>query len=147
MLSISSTCLCRVLTHSGVALLGLLGVTGKDNETGLVGLEALNVESLALLAQVSPPVVHNDTNTTSDPARYTSLLELGESETTALTELAVVADSLSTDGGTEEFKRAGTKGSSLGLAGLAAAEFAAGLVEPGAHAQLPVLAEVVVVED
>ena len=92
-------------------------------------------------------MVNNDADTTSSLAGDASLLELGEGEAAALADLAVVTNGLSTDSGAEEFKGADTKGSSLGLAGLATAELASGLVEPGAHAQLPVLAEVVVVED
>lgn len=135
------------VTYGGVALLGLLGVAGEDNEAGLVRLEALDVECLALLAQVSPPVVDDNANTASGLAADASLLELGEGEATAFTDFAVVADSLCADGGAEEVKGADAKGSSLGLAGLTTAELAAGLVEPGAHAQLPILAEMVPGED
>ena len=134
-------------THRRVTLLRLLGVAGEDEEARLVRLESLNVEGLALLTQVSPSVVNNNANTTSLLATDTSFLQLGKSETAAFPDLAVVTNGLSTDSGAEEFKGADTKGSSLGLAGLATAELASGLVEPGAHAQLPVLAEVVVVED
>jgi hypothetical protein len=47
----------------------------------------------------------------------------------------------------EEGKRANTEGSSLGLAGGAAAKFTARLVKPGANAALPILAEMVCGED
>ena len=135
------------ITHGGVTLLGLLSVAGEDNQSCLVGLKTLNVQSLALLAQVSPPVVNNDTNTTSLLLANTSLLQLGEGEATALTDFPVVSDSLGTDGGAEESKGTDTKLSSLGLAGCATTELAAGLVEPGANTELPILAEVVLVED
>lgn len=52
-----------------------------------------------------------------------------------------------TDGGAEERERADTKLSSLGLAGCATAELAAWLVKPGADTELPILAEMVLVED
>jgi hypothetical protein len=120
-------------TNRRIALLGLLGVAGEDNEARLVRFETLNVESLALLAQVSPSVVDNDTNTTSRLAADTSFLQLSQSETTALPDLAVVANSLSTNSRAEELEGAHTEGSGLNLAGLTTAELASGLVEPGAH--------------
>ena len=134
-------------TYGRVALLGLLRGAGEDNETRLVRLQTLNVDGLALLRQVSPPVVDDNADTTGSLAADTGLLQLGQGEATALPDLAVVADSLCTDSGAEEFEGADTKGSSLGLAGLAAAKLAAGLVEPGADTALPVLAEVVGVKD
>ena len=92
-------------------------------------------------------MVHNDTNTTGLLLANTSLLELSEGETTALADFPVVSDGLATDGGAEELKGTDAKLGSLGLTGVAAAELAAGLVEPGADTALPVLAEVVAVED
>lgn len=137
----------KACTHSGVALLGLLGVAGEDDQPRLVRLETLNVERLALLAQVSPPVVDDDADTTRLLLADTSLLELGEGEATALTDFPVVADGLRTDGGAEESEGTNAELSSLLLARVAAAELAARLVEPGADTALPVLAEVVGVED
>ena len=134
-------------TYGRVALLGLLRVAGEDNETRLVRLQTLNVDGLALLRQVSPPVVDDNADTTGSLAADTGLLQLGQGEATALPDLAVVADSLGTDGGAEELEGADAESGGLSLAGLATAELASGLVEPGAHAQLPVLPEVVGVED
>ena len=134
-------------THGRVTLLGLLRVAGEDNQSCLVGLKTLNVQSLALLAQVSPPVVNNDTNTTSLLLANTSLLQLGEGEATALTELAVVAHGLAADSRAEDIKGANAKGSGLLFARNAAALLAPRLVKPGLDAALPVLAEMVVVED
>ena len=134
-------------THSGVTLLGLLSVAGEDNQAGLVGLETLHVHRLALLAQVPPPVVDDDADTTRLLLADTSLLELSQGEATALTDLPVVADGLRANGGAEEGEGADTELGSLLLAGLAAAKLAAGLVEPGADTALPVLPEVVGVED
>ena len=57
-----------------VALLGLLGIAGEDNQTRLVRLEALHVESLALLAQVPPSVIHDDTNSTGSLATDSGFL-------------------------------------------------------------------------
>ena len=134
-------------THGGVALLGLLGIAREDNEAFLVRLQTLNIESLALRTEVSPSVVDDNTNTTSGLATNTSLLQLSEGETTALTDLAVVAYGLSTDGGTEEGEGTNAKSCGLLLASLTAAKLAAWLVKPGADTQLPVLVEVIVVED
>ena len=92
-------------------------------------------------------MVNNDTNRASLLATNTSLLQLSEGETTAFPDLAVVADRLRADGGAEEGQGTDAELRSLGLAGLTAAELAAGLVEPGADTALPVLAEVVAVED
>ena len=92
-------------------------------------------------------MVNNNSNTTSLLPSDTSLLELGESESTTLTDLAVVADGLATDGGTKEREGADTESGGLGLAGIASAQFTPWLVEPSANTALPVLAEVVSVED
>ena len=145
--SFQFTSLLRPSTYRRVTLLRLLGVAGEDDETSLVCLETLNVQSLALLAQVTPPVVDHDTNTTSLLAANTSLLELAEGEATAFADLAVVTNGLSTDSGTEEGEGADTEAGGLLLAGLATAELAAWLVKPCADTELPVLAEVVLVED
>ena len=134
-------------TYGRVALLGLLRVAGEDNETRLVRLQTLNVDGLALLRQVSPPVVDDNADTTRLLLADTSLLELSQGEATALTDLPVVADGLRADSGAEEGEGADTELGSLLLAGLAAAKLAAGLVEPGADTALPVLAEVVGVKD
>ncbi len=76
-----------------------------------------------------------------------SSLELGESETTALPDLGVVADSLGTDSWAEEGERPDTEGSSLSLAGVATTELASWLIEPCPDPALPVFAEMVRGED
>lgn len=75
------------------------------------------------------------------------LLELGEREAAALAHFAVVAHGLAADGGPEELERAHAQRGGFRLARGAAAELAPGLVEPGLYPALPVLAEVVAVED
>lgn len=92
-------------------------------------------------------MVNHDTNTTRSLPANTGLLELSKGESTTLTDLDVVADSLSTDGGAEGGDGADTESSGLGLTGLTTAKLAAGLVEPGLDSALPVLAEMVVVEN
>jgi len=64
-----------------------------------------------------------------------------------LADLAVVSYSLSTNGGAEGLEGAGTEKGSLGTTRSSAAELAAWLVEPGAYTTLPILSEVVFVED
>jgi hypothetical protein len=134
-------------TYGRVALLGLASLAGEDDKAGLVLLQPLNIDLLALLAQVRPPVVDDNSNALGLLPADTGLLQLGEGESTALTNFAVVAHGLGADGGAEEGEGANAEGSGLGLAGLATAELAAWLVEPGADTALPVLAEVVLVED
>ena len=92
-------------------------------------------------------MVNNNANRASLLATNTSLLQLSEGETTAFPDLAVVTNGLSTDSGAEEVEGTDTKASGLLLAGLATAELTTGLVEPCADTDLPVLAEVVLVED
>ena len=92
-------------------------------------------------------MVNDDADTTSSLAADSGFLELGKGETTAFPNLAVVPDSLSTNSRTQELEGANAKGSGFSLARLATAELASGLVEPSAHAQLPVLPEVVGVKD
>lgn len=134
-------------TYNRVTLLGLGCLSGKDDQLGFIGFQPFDIESLALLAQVSPPVVNDDTNATSLFAVYTCLLELSESESTAFTELAVIADSLATDSGAEKCEGADAELGGFGLAGCAPAELASRLIEPGAHAALPILMEVVTVKN
>ena len=134
-------------TYSGVALLGLAGLAGEDNEFGLVGLQPLNVQGLALLAQVPPPVIDHDTNTTSLLPTNASFLQFSESKSTSLLEFSVIADCLGTDGGSEQGERANTEGGSLDLAGLSPTDFGAWLIEPGADPALPVFSEMVCVEN
>jgi hypothetical protein len=92
-------------------------------------------------------VVDDDADTPRLLAPDAGLLELGEREATALADLAVVADSLRTHSGAQGLDGTDAEGCGLGLAGGATTELASGLVEPGADASLPVLPEVVGVED
>lgn len=130
-------------THSRVALLGLLSIPRENDQLGLVGLQPLDIQFLPLLAQVPPPVVNDNTYTKCFFAVDTNFFQLSKGETAALPDLTVVANGLGTNGGTEESEWADTKGSGLGLASIASAEFATGLVEPGAYPALPVFAEMV----
>jgi hypothetical protein len=91
----------RGRTYSGVALLGLASLAGEDDKLGLVSLQPLDIESLALLAQVPPPVINNDTNTTSLLPANASLLQFGKSKPTSLPEFSVVADCRGTNSGSE----------------------------------------------
>ena len=92
-------------------------------------------------------MVDNDTKSQSSLGTDSSLLQFSESETTTLADLGVVSYSLATDGGAEGLEGAGTEKGSLGTACSSAAELAAWLVEPGAYTALPILSEVVFVED
>lgn len=92
-------------------------------------------------------MVNNNTDTTRLLLANTSLLQLGKGESPTLTNLAIVADSLGANGGAEEVERTDTESGSLDLASLATAELATWLVKPGADAGLPVLAEVILVEN
>ena len=92
-------------------------------------------------------MVNNDSDTTSFLLANSGFLEFSEGESTALTDLGVVADGLGTDGRAEGLEWADSESGSLGLASVTASEFTSWLVEPGADTPLPVLAEVVVVKD
>lgn len=92
-------------------------------------------------------MVHNNTEAPGLLPANTSLLQFCEGESTTLPDFAVVSDSLGTDGGAEEGERANAKGCGFSLAGIATAELAPWLVKPGADSALPVLSEVVIVED
>ena len=83
--------------YSGVTLLGLAGLAWEDNQLGLISLQPLDVECLALLAQVPPPVINNDTNTASLLLANASLLQFSKSEPTSLPKFPVIADRLGTN--------------------------------------------------
>lgn len=124
-------------------MLWLLGLTREHNQSLLVGLQALHIKSLALLAEVPPSVIHNDTNTLRLLPPNTSLLELSQSETTSLADLPVVLDSLATHSGTKKGEGANAECGDFSFPCLTTAELATGLVEPGADTDLPVLAEMI----
>lgn len=92
-------------------------------------------------------MVDDDADTARLLAADAGLLELAEGEAAALADLAVVADGLRAHSGAQGLDGADAEGGRLGLAGGATAELASGLVKPGADASLPVLPEVVGVED
>lgn len=134
-------------TYLGISLLDLTSLLGEDDETGLVSLEALNVELETFLGSVAATVVNGDTERKSLLATDTGSLELLLGETTTSTELHVVALGGASNGGAEELSRAESSLDGLGLAMEAARVLLAGLVEPGLHTGLPILAEVVPVEN
>jgi hypothetical protein len=120
-INVESRILQRTTTNSRVTLLGLLSIPREDNQLGLVGFQPFDIQFFALLAQVPPSVVNDNTNAACLFPVDTNLLQLSKGEATTFSDLAVVADSLGTDGRTEESEWADTKGSSLGLASGASA--------------------------
>ena len=92
-------------------------------------------------------MINNDADAPCPLAPNASSLEFREGEATALTDFTVVTDSLATDGRAQELERADTERGGLCLASSPAAQLASRLVDPGADAALPVLPEVVAVED
>ncbi len=92
-------------------------------------------------------MVDHYADTTSLLLSNTRLLELSEGEATALAKFSVVANSLASYGRSQESEWADTECGGLGLAGIATAKLAAGLVKPSANSALPVLAEMVGVKD
>lgn len=92
-------------------------------------------------------MVDDDSKTESLLPADTGLFELCQGEATTLTDLRVVTNGLTTNGRAEELKRTSTKESCLCLACNAAALFATGLIEPSPNPTLPILAEVIFVED
>lgn len=97
------------MTYRRVTLLRLLRVAGEDDKLRLVCLEALYVQFLALFAQVPPAVVDYDAYTTRLLLANARLLELGQGESTSLTDLGVVADGLSTDSRAKQLERTDTE--------------------------------------
>jgi hypothetical protein len=133
--------------YGRVALLGLARLAGEDDQAGLVRLQTLNVDCLALLAQVPAAVVDDNAEPERLLAGDAGLLELPEREAAALADLAVVAYGRRAHSRPQLGERAHAEGRSLSDAGVTAAELAPGLVKPGADVALPVLAEVVAGED
>lgn len=92
-------------------------------------------------------MIHNDTNTARLFPSDTSLLEFGECESAALPDLAVVPNSLGTNSRSEKGGGADAKGGGLSFACCASTKLASWLVEPSANSALPVLSEMITVED
>lgn len=134
--------------HLGLALLGVVGLAGEDDEALLVGLEAGNVGGERLLGKVLAAVVDGNTDGGGVVARDTGLLlarlsasanrhskssfgdaylELGQGEATALTHTAVVLDGRASHNRAEHVERARGDGSSLSLTRCASRLLLAGL--------------------
>lgn len=125
----------------------LLVTAGKNDDALTVGLDTVNVELQALLALVPPPVVNRDTEAAGLLLPQTGSLDLLDGEATTLTQLGVVLEGGAAHSRAERLNGLQAEGSGLGSAGIASALLSAGLVKPDLDAALPVLAEVVVVED
>lgn len=130
----------------GHLLLVLLRGAGHHNQALLVSLETVSIELKAFLAPVLAAVVHRDADRKGLDLADTSGLELLNREATALTQLGVVLQGLATDGRAQRLQRAHAQSSSLGGTSIATALLTAGLVEPHTHPALPVLVEVVVMQ-
>lgn len=115
------------LLGAGLTLLGGLGVAGEEDEAGLVGLQALNVGLEGLLAEVLATGVDGDTDGAGKLAGDVGLLKLGEGETTASTNTAVVLDAGAADDGAELVDGLGSDTGGLLLAGVTTAGLLAGL--------------------
>lgn len=92
-------------------------------------------------------MINNYTNATCLFAVDTCFLQLSESKSATFADLAVVANSLATDSRAEKCKRADAELGGLDFAGCASAKLAARLIEPGAHAALPIFAKVVTMKN
>lgn len=92
-------------------------------------------------------MVHNDTNGPGLLPADTGFLQFCEGESTTFPDFSIVSDGLGTNSRTKEGEGANTKGSGFGFASVATTELTPWLVKPGADSALPVLAEVVIVED
>lgn len=132
---------------SRITLLWLTSLLGEEDQTVLVCRQALNVDGLSLHAQVPPAVVDNDTQALGLFAPDSSFLQFGKCEATALTDFGVVSHGLCADSGAEELERSYTQCGGLGDTGISSAELTSGLVEPCLDTALPVLAEMIAVED
>lgn len=125
-------------TRSHLALV-LLGTGGDGDDTGLVGLDALNVELEALLADVAAAVVNGDADGAGLQAADTGGLDLLEGKALALTQLCVVLERRAADGRAQRLQGARAELGSLGGTGIASALLGAGLVKPDLDTALPVL--------
>lgn len=135
------------LLSGRITLLGFPSLLGVNDQSLLVRLESLHIHSLTLLAQIPPAMVDDDTESTSGFTGDTGFFEFGEGESAALSDFRVVAEGLASDCGAEGLEGTDAEGGCFCDTGCATAEFTAWLVEPGANSALPVLAEVVTVED
>lgn len=128
-------------------VLVLLGQLGDDHKTGLVSLDALNVELEALLRLVAATVVDGDADGASVLLAEAGSLDLLDGEATAGADLGVVSEGGASDSGAERLDGAQAELGSLGLTSSASPLLGTGLVEPDLDPTLPILAEVVVVKD
>jgi hypothetical protein len=110
-------------------------------------VQPLNINLLPLLAQISPSVVNDNTDSPGLLPSDASLLEFSKRETTTLAYFSVVANCLRSNCGTKESEGSDTQRGGFGFACFTSAELPPWLIKPGANPALPVLPEVVVVED
>jgi hypothetical protein len=129
----------------GGGLLVLLGGQREHDELSAVLLQTLSVQLQRLLRLVVATVVNANSQRLGLVAVDLCLLELLKSEATASAQLAVILSSgASDDGAKRTSDRARGYSGSLGLAGIATANFAGGLIKPSRHSALPVLVEMLV---
>mmetsp|Transcript_7992 Transcript_7992/g.14343 ORF Transcript_7992/g.14343 Transcript_7992/m.14343 type:complete len:241 (-) Transcript_7992:104-826(-) len=133
------------LLGRGIASLRLVGALGEHNQVALVRLQPVHVLLHALEGLVAAAVVNSNTDGGRKLRGDASLLELLQGEATAEADLHVVPLALGVhDRAKGTIHRAREHLLGLGGAGIPAADFARGLVEPGAHVELPLLLEVAV---
>jgi hypothetical protein len=119
----------------------------EHNELALVELETVDIDLETLVRAVVTTMVDSNTDRAGLLWRHTSSAELIKSETTAETSLGVVLVGLTTHDWAEKVHWTRSETSSLGIASRAASSLLGWLIEPGLDITLPVLAEVILVDN
>ena len=128
----------------GLTGVDLLGVDGEDHEVLNVLLETSNVGAEGLHAFVATTLVNGDADGAGVEGADPRSLELSIAEPATLTELHAVATRGAANDGAESLNRAREAAGGLDHSVLVSPLLAGGLVEPGLHAELPLLVEVLV---
>lgn len=133
-------------SESHLVLVGCVA-SWDDDETLTVSLDPLYIDLETFLGSVLPPVVDWDSDRPGLLLSDTSSLELLERETSSGSDLGVVLDGGASYSWSERLKRSKSQDSSLLGSVVTTTRLGSGLVEPNLDSSLPVLAEMIVVEN
>jgi len=123
------------------SLLGGTGTAGEEDQFLLVHVKSIHVPCELLLAGVGSAVIDRDSNRAGKCGGELGSLDLGEGETTSVSDLTGVLASLAGHNGAEGLSGSGESVLSSSISTVSASELLGSLVEVSVGSSLPVLTE------
>ena len=131
-------------TYICISLFGLVGLFGEENEFRLVLFQTQHVGLKRFCRSILASVIDSDANGKCFLFTDSSFFEFCKRESTPGSEFSVVLDRGTTDGRTQRIQRTRCQLGSLCQSSHTTRLFGAGLIEPSANVQLPILAEMLI---